>query len=426
MAGCEIFDCPELLGLSVPRELGDGLMECELALQGLHCGACAWLIENAANRTPGWVSARVKMSNHTLTVVYEPKRLSLTEIARRLARLGYSPLPLMESQEDPTRHENRHLLSQIAIAGFCAANTMWIAIALYAAEASGGATAAHIQFLRWASAGLGLFAVIVPGRTFFRGALASLRTHTPHMDLPVGLGLLVGTVVGVFNTVAGTGEVYFDSLAVLVFLLLIGRWIQFRQQYRAAKSVDLMMRITPNHARLVLENGSVQATEVKALIPGQRVRVSAGDSLPVDGIVRSGTTTINTSLLTGESAPVAVTIGDEVCAGTVNVQKSIDVEVTAIGRESRIGKVMQLVETASEQKPPIVQLANKIGGVFVLVVTLLATLTFVMWCGRGWAHAAENANVIADCCLPLCACSCHAAGDCGLARTSGAAKDPCA
>ena len=277
---------------------------------------------------------------------------------------------------------------------------MWIAIALYAADAS-GAAAGHYHFLRWAGAALGLFAVLGPGRVFFRGALASMRTRTPHMDLPVALGLLVGTSVGSINTITGTGAVYFDSLAVLVFLLLIGRWIQFRQQHRAAKAVDLMLRITPNHAKRILPNGKVQTVEVQTLLPGQIVRVAAGDSVPVDGVVQSGATTIDRSLLTGESEPVTARCGDEVCAGTLNVLKPIDVRVTATGGDSRIGKVMKLVESAAQDKPPIVQLADRIGGVFVVTVTLLALATFAYWYSNGWRVAAENATS-----LLIVACPC--------------------
>ena len=164
--GYEIFDNPELLGMSAPRELESGLMETEFALQGLHCGACAWLIENAANQTTGWVSARVKMNNHTVSLVYRNDEISLGQIARILVKLGYQPIPLTKNDDDHTRKENRRLLTQIAVAGFCAANTMWIAIALYAAESSGVA-AGHYLFLRWSSAVLGLFAVLGPGRTFF-------------------------------------------------------------------------------------------------------------------------------------------------------------------------------------------------------------------------------------------------------------------
>ena len=188
---------------------------------------------------------------------------------------------------------------------------------------------------------------------------------------------------------------------MLVFLLLIGRWIQFRQQHRAAKAVDLMLRITPNHAKRLLPDGTTRTVEVQTLLTGQVVRVAAGDSIPVDGIVESGTTTIDRSLLTGESNPVTAKLGDQVCAGTLNVLKPIDVKVTAIGDKSRIGKVMKLVESASENKPPIVQLADKIGGIFVVTVTFLAFVTFACWYSEGWQAAAENATS-----LLIVACPC--------------------
>ena len=398
--GFEVFDDPKRLGFSAPKELPDGLMETVLALQGLHCGACAWLIENAASRTPGWIDARVQMNNHTIRIVYDPSQTTLGTIARTLVQLGYQPVALTKSDQDAAQLENRNLLVQIAIAGFCAANAMWIAIALYAAEAS-GVISAHYHFLRWSSAFLGVFAVAGPGRSFFRGAMASIKTRTPHMDLPVALGLLVGTIVGMFNVIFGGGAVYFDSLAVLVFLLLIGRWIQFRQQHRAAKAVDLMLRITPNHAKRLFDDGTTDFVEVSTLTPGDVVRVAAGDSVPVDGVIQSGSTTIDQSLLTGESAPVATKVGDEVFAGTLNQLSPIDVRVTATSDESRIGKVMQLVETAAISKTPIVQLADKIGGVFVVTVTLLAIGTFMFWMSDGWQLAAEHATA-----LLIVACPC--------------------
>ncbi|MEO1526767.1 MAG: heavy metal translocating P-type ATPase metal-binding domain-containing protein [Planctomycetota bacterium] len=398
--GCEIFDNVELLGQSAPRDLGDGVMESRIGLQGLHCGACAWLIENAASRTPGWISARVKMNDQTLTVSYSPETISLTEIAQLLASLGYQPVPILDDGNDRSQHENRAMLIQIAIAGFCAANAMWIAIALYAAEATSVAEG-HYHFLRWASTAIGLFAVVFPGRTFFRGALASIKTRTPHMDLPVALGLSIGTLVGLFNAVSGTGEIYFDSLAVLVFLLLIGRWIQFRQQYRAARAVDLMIRVTPASATRIAGDGSLQTVSVQTLIRGHHIRVAAGESFPADGEIVSGSTAIDQSLLTGESAPVERRSGDKVCAGTVNVLRPVDVEVEATGSESRVGQVMSLVENASDNKPAIVQLADRIGGVFVLVVTLLATVSLVIWYPRGWRIAAEHATA-----LLIVACPC--------------------
>ena len=210
----EAFSNDAYLGRSAPVVTADGLMSAELAIHGLHCAACAWLIENAASRTIGWTMARVKMVDHTIRVLFDPKLVQLSQIARLLGRLGYEITPLTSGLQDQSQRQNRTLLVQLAIAGFCAANAMWIAIALYAGEAS-GVSASHRDYLRLFGTGLGIVAVVFPGRTFFVGALASLKTRTPHMDLPVALGLSVGTIVGTANAVTGFGNVYFDSLAVL-------------------------------------------------------------------------------------------------------------------------------------------------------------------------------------------------------------------
>ncbi|WP_246109856.1 heavy metal translocating P-type ATPase [Roseimaritima multifibrata] len=394
------FDDPEFLGLSTPKQQSDGLQSAQLAVHGLHCAACAWLIENAAQQTEGWNTARVHLGDHTLRVMFDPATCSLSGIARLLHRLGYELAPITKQPDAHFRKENRRLLTQIAIAGFCAANAMWIAVALYAGDASGVA-AEHRLLLRLMGTGLGLIAVAVPGRTFFRGAFAALRTWTPHMDLPVALGLSVGTVTGTVNAISGRGDVYFDSLAVLVFFLLVGRWIQFHQQHRAAKAVDLLLRITPAHANRIAADNTTDWVLVDTLRPDDQIRVAAGESLPADGIIAAGNTTLDRSLLTGESQPVAAQTGDEVSAGTLNLSRSIDVTVRAVGSESRIGRVMQSVESAMAERTPIVQLADAIGGWFVVIVTLLAIAALVIWSGEGWGLAAGHATA-----LLIVACPC--------------------
>lgn len=416
----DCFDDNQYLGASAPRALDDGNLTCELSVSGLHCAACAWLIENVATRTAGWRLARVKLNRHTAQIVFDPRQIKLSEIARLIGRLGYSLSPLTTEPVDRFREENRKLLTQIAVAGFCAANAMWIAIALYAGEASGVASD-HRLFLRIAASVLGVATVVFPGRTFFVSAIASLRTRTPHMDLPVALGLSVGTIVGLFNAITDRGEVYFDSLAMLVFLLLIGRWIQFRQQHRASSAVDLLLRITPQHARLVGDQDSDDSTRwvmVNSLTAGQVIRVNVGESFPVDGRIVEGETMVDRSLLTGESVPVEAGAEDEVTAGTVNLSRPVNVRVEAIGSESRIGKVMESVEAAMMRRTPIVQLADRIGGVFVIVVTLLAVVAFFAWLSQGIDVATANATSLL---IVACPCALALATPLAIAVTLGRA-----
>lgn len=398
------FDEPAFLGKSVPRVHPDGTCSVELAVSGLHCAACAWLIENVTASTPGWLSARVRMSDHSIRLLFDPQRTKLSEIAQLMGRMGYQLTPLDRSRDKHIQQESKRLLVQIAIAGFLATNSMWIAVALYAGEFS-GLVFEYRYFLGLTGTLLGLLAVAGPGRTFFIGGLASLKTRTPHMDLPIAVGLFVGTAVGIINAIRGSGHIFFDSLAALVFLLLIGRWIQFRQQQRAARAVDLMLRITPRHATRISDDGRTALVLAENLQHGQRIRVAPGECVAVDGVIVAGKTTIDRSLLTGESIPVAGKCGDTVSAGTINVTAPIDVEVQAVGRESRIGRVMQSVESAAADKTPIVQLADRIGGVFVVVVMALAGLTFLLWLPSGLdeatAHATSLLIVACPCALAL-------------------------
>jgi Cu2+-exporting ATPase len=404
------FDSDAFLGPSCPRLQDDGTMVTELAVQGLHCAACAWLIENAAQQTQGWSAARVRMNDHTIQIAFDPNVTPLSRIAGLLDRLGYSLSPISSQRDEPFLRENRRILIQIALAGFLAANAMWIAVALYSGGGDGSRIATEYRvFFHWFGMALGVASVLGPGKTFLRGAAASIRTRTPHMDLPVALGLLVGSVSGIAAVLTGKGDVYFDSLSVLVFFLLIGRWIQFRQQHRAADAIDLLLRITPQHAQRVDgdldkdtdDNGICETVMVSQLAAGDRVRVAAGESIPVDGQIVRGQSMIDRALLTGESRPEPATVGDNVAAGTVNLRGSIDICVDRVGRESRIGKVLESVEDAMANKVPIALLADRIGGVFVIVVMLLSSITFAIWYSDGWTIAASNATA-----LLIVACPC--------------------
>lgn len=397
----EDLDDPDLLGESAPRQVGNGLVASTCSIRGLHCGACAWLIERSAPLVPGWHSARVRMNDHAVEVVYDPHRARLSDIARWLAKLGYRIGPLLsDAGTAAARAENRQLLVRIAVAAFCATNAMWIAVALYAGHFSGIAIG-HANLLRLFGSTLGMLSVFGPGSLFLRGAWASLRTRTPHMDLPLALALVVGAVAGMFGAVTGHGEVFFDSITMLVFLLLVGRWVQFRQQRRAAQSVRLLMQISPRSALRVEADGTVRKVPSDTLAPGDIIRVEAGQAIAADGVVVTGRSALDRSLLTGESVPIEIGPDDLVEAGTANLQSPIDVRVGATGSATRIGQLMRLVQDAAQDKAPIVQLADRIGGWFVGTVVGLALMTAILWWSRGPSLAITHAVA-----LLIVACPC--------------------
>jgi Cu2+-exporting ATPase len=232
--------------------------------------------------------------------------------------------------------------------------------------------------LRGASCVVGVVALLWPGRVFLSSAFNALRTRTPHMDLPIALGLSVGTVAGLVNVVRGTGEIYFDSLSVLIFLLLVGRWIQFRQQARATDAIEMLYRLTPQMTRKLVDGTSVEML-VDLVEVDDLLEIFQGDLFPVDAEIVSGKTRVDESILTGESKEVFREEGDLVAAGTMNISSPVTIRAKAIGRDTRLSQIVELVEKASLEKPQIVQWANRVGGYFVAVVVLLAIFTFVYW-----------------------------------------------
>lgn len=395
-------------GVSV-EHLADGLCRVRLAVDGLHCAACSWLIEKMQPNVPGWRSARVRMSDASLELIYDPQATSPLKIADRLSRIGYSLSPL-ESWEDEDRTDamvRREHWVGMAVAFFLAANSMWIAISLYAGESTGIAPS-HERFLRIVGALLGLLAAVFPGRIFFRTAWESLRAGVPHVDIPVALGLAVGTLGSLVGAISGRGHIYFDSLASLVFLLRVGRYIQFRAQYRTGVSLSKLMRMNSVVASRIAPDGTRSSVPSHRLQKDDQVEVLPGQIVPADGVVIEGSTTVQTAFITGESRPVPLGVGQEVVGGSLNDQAPIRVRVTAAGNDSRIGMLSELVREASSQRTPLIQLADRIGGVFVWVVIGLSMVTFIGWtlvsgAGDGVVHTIALLTIACPCALALAA-----------------------
>ena len=353
-------------------------LEMELAIEGVHCGACVWLLEKLPVVVPGVVDATVNWTKRTIRVRWRISEVKLSTIAASLNQLGYPPSPIQPNHhQERWKRENRKHLTQIGIAAACAGNNMLISLALYLGMFS-HMTIGMTNLLRIASCVVGMGALLWPGRIFLQSALGAMRTRTPHMDLPIALGLSVGTVAGLVNVIRGTGEIYFDSLSVLIFLLLIGRWIQFRQQSIAANAVEMLYQLTPQKTRILVDGTPVE-TMVDLVMIDDLLQIRAGDLFPVDGEIVNGRSRVDESILTGESSTIEKNPGDEVAAGTLNVNSVLLMKATAIGHETRLRKIVDLVEQASMDKPKLVVWANQIGGYFVTAVIALALFTFGWW-----------------------------------------------
>ena len=258
------------------------------------------------------------MRRAIVEVRWDPQVVKLSQIAGTLDSLGYPPHPAKDIKtRQMRRDENRRFLIRIGVAAACVGNVMTLSFALYGGVFT-GIEAQYARLFRWASMLFGMISLAWPGSLFFRGAWAALRTKTAHLDLPIAIGLAAGGIAGTVNAILGRGEIYFDSLTMLVLLLLVGRWLQRRQQSWANDALELLFSLTPTSARR-LENGAVVEVPIEAVRPGDLVEVRAGDSIPADGSVLEGESSVNRALLTGESQPAAVGPGSAVHAGTVNL-----------------------------------------------------------------------------------------------------------
>jgi Cu2+-exporting ATPase len=370
------LDDPSFRAQHCQRE-PDGQSSVELLLEGVHCSACVWLVERVGRVVPGVSLSRLDLSRNVVRLTWDGARTELSSIARGLESLGYAPHPLGTPQAAGARTRERELLLRLGVAGAAAGNVMLLAFALYSGAFS-GMEASYQALFRWASWAIATPTVFWAGAVFLRGGWAALRTRTPHMDLPVSVGILAGYVGGTVSTFSGRGEIYFDSLCTLIFLLLVGRFLQQNHHRRSTSKSELLLALAPQTARLL--EGEVERDVPSAgVATGAIVRVSAGERIPVDGLVLRGQGSIDTSLLSGEPMPIEASVSDRVYAGTTCQVGELWLRVESAGSATRLGRLMASVEATQRQRAPIVRLADRVSGYFVVGILAVAALTLGVW-----------------------------------------------
>jgi Cu2+-exporting ATPase len=386
------FDDPAFSALYC-RPCSGGRSTTEWFLTGIHCAACIWLLEKLPRMVPGVAEARVDIARETIAVTWDPSAVRASDIAHVLDSLGYTPHPARDaSTEKERKAEERRRLVRLAVAGACAGNVMLLAFALYAGLFD-RLEPEYALLFRWTSMGISLVSLLWPGWVFIQSSWTAIRTRTMHLDVPITLGLIAAAVAGVVNTVLNRGEIYFDTLSALIFLLLAGRQLQARQHRKASNALELLFSLTPTSARR-LEGDVIRQVPIDSIQPGDRVVVRAGDSIPVDGVVCEGESAVDQSLLSGESRPVAVKIASDVAAGAVNLASQIVIRTVATGLNTRVGRLMQEVQRATSQKPPIVRRADQLSSYFTAGMILLSVATLVIWLVLNPAVALDHASAV--------------------------------
>ncbi len=349
-----------------------------VAVEGITCAACVWLLERGVGRLPGVTRFAVSFATHRAHIEWEPTTCDLAAIDARVRALGYALRPVRAAAGG---RAEKGALARLGVAAFCAMNVMLLSVGLYAGYFQGMTPAVKrsLHLLNW---GLATPVLFYSGLPFWRGAWRGLRGRALTMDLLVvlGAGLAYGHSVAVALT--GAGETYFDSVVMIVALLLTGRYLEHRARARASAATDRLASLLPATARVWREGGWV-GLPLATVATGDRLQVRPGERIGADGRVAAGVTEVDESMLTGESRPVARAEGGRVTAGTLNLAAPIEVVVEATGGATRLAAITRLLERAQSERPPATRIADRVASWFVAVVVGVAVASYLYWRGHG-------------------------------------------
>ena len=356
--------------------------EASLIIEGITCAACIWLNEQHVAKLPGVVGMEINFATRRARVRWDERKIKLSDILAAIMAIGYRAYPYDSAKsEELARKERRSALWRLFVAGFGMMQVMMYAIPGYLAG-DGDMTPDIELLLRWASMVLTVPVVMYSAAPFFRGAWRDIGRRRVGMDVPVALGIGVAFAASVWATLSGSGEVYFDSVAMFVFFLLGGRFLEMTARQRAVSVTEALARLMPAYATRLLDypqNRSLEQVMVAELEPGDVVLVKAGETIPADGQVIEGTSCADESLLTGESSPVSKGPGAAVTGGAVNVESPLFIQVGQVGEATRLSAIVRLMERAAMEKPRIVEIADRIAGIFIVSLLVLALAVAAVW-----------------------------------------------
>jgi Cu2+-exporting ATPase len=416
---------PPELALYDTAAVAPGGAACEgvFSLDGIRCAACVWLIERRLARLAGVREVQVNVATERLHMRWDPAACKPSDIVQAVRGIGYRAYPYEAAQHGAQLEKKRKTqFRQLFVAGLSMMQVMMYALPAYIAE-DGSMDAPMAALMQWASLLLTMPAVLYSAQPFFRGAWASLRARMPGMDLPVAIGIGAAFGASVLATLRGSGEVYYDSVTMFIFLLLASRYLEMMARRKAARALEDLQRALPAAAqRLAGWPASRQACMVAAasLAEGDVILVEPGSAVAADGIILEGHTELDLALLTGESRAQARVPGDEVPGGAINTSQPIVLRVLRVASDSTLARLVRLVDQAGQGKPRLAQWADQVAAWFVAGLLLLTVLVFFGWQlvdpGRAWQVAIAVLVVSCPCALSLATPTALAAATDALVR----------
>ncbi len=363
-----------------PQASISALPETLFAVPGMRCAGCISKIETGLAQVPGIAAARVNFTAKRVAISHLPET-TIPEIQRAIAKLGFESQPLGDELAGFSDESSRELLKAMAVAGFAMMNIMLLSVSVWS-----GATGGTKDLFHWLSALIALPTVAYSGRPFFRSAWNALKNRRTNMDVPIAIGVTLTTALSLHETFVSGPHAYFDGVVMLLFFLLTGRWLDSVMRDRARDGVSALLKHKASGALVLAEDGTSGWVSADALKTGMVMLVAAGERLAADGIVTKGRSQFDLSLLTGESVPVLVAVGDMVHAGTLNVDAPVEVRITAAGAATALADIARLMEDAGQSKSRYVRIADRAARYYAPAVHTLALLSFAGWmlAGAGW------------------------------------------
>jgi Cu2+-exporting ATPase len=370
------YDRPEVQARLVTTS--GGTSSVNLLLEGMRCPACSWLVERRLERAPGIACIAVNPATARARLEWQSGAATLSSLLRAIHALGYRPhvLGATDTLEVAVR-ERRTALKRLVVAGFGMMQVMMFAVGLYAGAFEGMDPVLR-EYLRLVSLLVATPVLFYAGRPFLAGAWRTLRARQLGMDVPVAVALVLAYFASVWNTFRGSGEVYFDSVTMFIFLLLLGRFAEMTARHHAGSTSDALVRLLPSSA-LRVRAGQSERVAVADLAAGDELIVPSGESFPVDGRLLGGGTSADESLLTGESVAVAKSAGDALIGGSINTGRPARMAVTAVGHDTVLAGIVRLLERAQTERPAIARLADRWATWFVAVVLLATGAVAAVW-----------------------------------------------
>lgn len=409
-----LYDKPELQKTFVSTD-EQNLKQASLILEGIVCAACVWLNERHINALPGVVEFGVNYSTHRARVRWDDTQIKLSDILQAIASIGYLAHPFDAGRQEAVyKKERSNALKRLAVAGLGAVQVMMLAVALYAGDYSGMDSGLE-NFMRWVSLFIATPVVFYSARSFFSSAWRDLKVRQLGMDVPVSLAIGLAYAASCWATVSRSGEIYFDSVTMFTFFLLAGRFLEMGARQKAGQAAEELVKLLPAMATRLTDDGD-ETVAVTELACGDKVRVKPGDSIPADSVIVEGRSSIDESLLTGESHPVAKTISENVIGGTVNIESPLVIEVQKVGEDTVLASIQRLLDRAQLEKPSIAKTADRVAAYFVGFLLVLVGLVSMWW----WQHDPDQAFWIAISLLVVtCPCALSLATPAAMTAATG-------